>query len=173
MTQAITQFRGLLRSLVLDPMLLFAQVFSAQTVAQVVQQEVGETADRIYTPLATLAVFLSQILSNDHSCRNAVARFRSWRVAQGLKPCSLATGGYCTARKRLPETLVPIHSGVDGVVRNGSARTRTFTNGSASAAPSTAFFRPFLRRGILSGSGEGCSWWHSAFRLPGPHGPCT
>src|SRR5262249_41697629 len=106
-TQAITQFRGLLRCLVLDPMLLLAQVFSAKTVAQVVEKEVGQTKDRIYTPLVTLAVFLSQILSKDQSCRNAVARLRSWRVAQGLRPCSLATGGYCTARRRLPETLLP------------------------------------------------------------------
>jgi hypothetical protein len=106
-TQAITQVRGLLRSLVVDPMLLFAQVFSAKTVEQVVHEEVGQTDDRISTPLATLALFLDQILSNDHSCRNAVARFRSWRVAPGLKPCSLATGGSGTARKRLPETLLP------------------------------------------------------------------
>jgi Transposase DDE domain len=106
-TQASTQFRGLLRSLVVDPMLLFAQVFASKTVAQVVEEEVGETDDRIYTPLVTLALFLYQILSNDHSCRNAVARLRSWRVAHGLKPCSLATGGYCTARQRLPETLLP------------------------------------------------------------------
>jgi Transposase DDE domain len=106
-TQTITQFRGLLRSLVLDPMLLFAQVLSAKVVAQVVQEEVGQTDDRIYTPHVTLALLLSQIFSNDHSCRNAVARLRSWRVAHGLRPCSLATGGYCTARQRLPETLLP------------------------------------------------------------------
>ena len=103
---AITQFRGLLRSLVLDPMLLFAHVFSADLVAQIVNEEVGETDDRIYTPLVTLATFLAQIFSIDHSCRGAVARLRSWRVAQGLPPCSLATGGYCVARQRLPETLL-------------------------------------------------------------------
>ena len=39
--QAITQFRSLLRSLVLDPMLLFSRVLSAKTVAQVVQEEWG------------------------------------------------------------------------------------------------------------------------------------
>ena len=104
---AITQFRGLFRSLVLDPALLYAQILSAEIVAQIVFQEEGETDDRIYTPLVTLATFLFQILSNDHSCRNAVARLRAWRVAQGLPPCSLATGGYCTARKRLSETLLP------------------------------------------------------------------
>src|SRR6516225_1315003 len=106
-TQSITQFRGLFRSLVLDPMLLYAHVLSAKIVAQIVHEEVGETDDRIYTPLVTLATFLAQIFSNDQSCRNAVARLRSWRVAHGLEPCSLATGGYCTARQRLPETLLP------------------------------------------------------------------
>lgn len=92
-TQSITQFRSLFRSLVLDPALLYGQVLSAKIVAQVVHQEVGETDDRIYTPLVTLATFLFQILSKDHSCRNAVARLRGWRVARGLSPCSLATGG--------------------------------------------------------------------------------
>jgi hypothetical protein len=104
--QASTQFRGLFRSLVLDPGLLFAQILSAELVAAIVLEEVGQTCDRIFTPLVTLATFLSQILSDDHSCRGAVARLRAWRVAQGLKPCSLATGGYCTARQRLPETLL-------------------------------------------------------------------
>jgi hypothetical protein len=105
--RAITQFRGLFRSLVLDPSLLYAQILSAEIVASIVLQEVGETGDRIYTPLVTLATFLFQILSNDHSCRNAVARLRAWRIAKGLPPCSLATGGYCRARQRLPETLLP------------------------------------------------------------------
>jgi hypothetical protein len=105
--QSIAQFRCLFRSLVLDPALLYAHALSAKVVAQIVQEEVGQTNDRIYTPLVTLATFLAQILSNDHSCRGAVARLRSWRVAQGLTPCSLATGGYCTARQRLPETLLP------------------------------------------------------------------
>src|SRR5262245_23366626 len=104
-SQCITQFRGLFRSLVLDPTLLFAHAFSASIVARIVHQEVGETNDRIYSPLVTLATFLAQVFSNDHSCRGAVARLRSWRVAQGLPPCSLATGGYCIARQRLPETL--------------------------------------------------------------------
>jgi len=92
---------------VLDPTLLFAHILSAEIIAQIVLQEIGETGDRIFTPLVTLATFLSQILSDDHSCRGAVARLRAWRVAHGLPPCSLATGGYCTARRRLPEALLP------------------------------------------------------------------
>jgi hypothetical protein len=66
--------------MVLDPALLYALVLTAEILGQVVLQEVGQTEDRIFPPLATLATFLFQILSNDHFCRNAVARLRAWRV---------------------------------------------------------------------------------------------
>jgi len=57
----------------------------------------------IYTPAVTVWVFLSQCLSADHSCRDAVARLIAWRVARGQEPCSAETGAYCTARNDLPE----------------------------------------------------------------------
>jgi len=57
----------------------------------------------LYTPAVTVWVFLSQCLSPDHSCRDAVARLIAWRVAGGQEPCSAETGGYCTARNDLPE----------------------------------------------------------------------
>lgn len=57
----------------------------------------------IYTPAVTVWTFLSQCLSPDHSCRDAVARLISWRLAQGLSSCSAATGAYCTARGDVPE----------------------------------------------------------------------
>ena len=57
----------------------------------------------LYSPTVTLWVFLAQCLSADHSCREAVAQLIGWRVARGLRPCSAKTGGYCTARERLPE----------------------------------------------------------------------
>lgn len=60
----------------------------------------------IYTPAVTIWVFLSQCLSPDHSCRDAVARLSAWRLARGLKPCSAETGAYCTARNDLPEEAV-------------------------------------------------------------------
>ena len=56
-----------------------------------------------YSPLVTLWVFLSQVLSTDHSCRAAVARLVAHRVSRGQKPCSAETGAYCQARERLPE----------------------------------------------------------------------
>ena len=57
----------------------------------------------IYTPAVTVWVFLSQCLSADHSCRDAVARLIAWRLAGGQDPCSADTGGYCTARENIPE----------------------------------------------------------------------
>lgn len=101
------QFLALFRALVLDPMLTFARLLSAEALARIIAQEAGKTGDRLFTPEVTLATFLSQIRSDDHSGRAAVARLLAWRVAHGLKPCSIDTGGYCKARKRLPETLLP------------------------------------------------------------------
>jgi hypothetical protein len=57
----------------------------------------------VYSPAVTLWVFLSQCLSADHSCRDAVARLIAWRLACGQKPCSADTGAYCSARERIPE----------------------------------------------------------------------
>lgn len=57
----------------------------------------------ISPPAVTIWVFLSQCLSADHSCREAVARLVAWRVTQGQTPCSAETGAYCTARDALPE----------------------------------------------------------------------
>jgi hypothetical protein len=57
----------------------------------------------IYTPAMTVWIFLSQCLSPDHSCRDAVARLIAWRLARGRKPCSAGTGAYGTVRNDLPE----------------------------------------------------------------------
>ena len=61
--------------------------------------------ETLYNPAVTLWIFLTQVLSTDHSCRNAVAKFIAQRVARGLRPCSEKTGAYCTARRHLPEEL--------------------------------------------------------------------
>ena len=59
----------------------------------------------VYTPAVTVWVFLSQCLSADHSCRDAVARLLAWRLAQRLRPCSAETGAYCAARGNVPEDV--------------------------------------------------------------------
>src|SRR5262245_57464918 len=59
--------------------------------------------ERIYTPWITLSLSLSQVLSEDHSCDEAVDRFQKARSDQGLPPVSPETTSYCDARARLPE----------------------------------------------------------------------
>ena len=80
----------------------FASVLSDDLVKQALETIDFEWKDRIYTPLVTLWVFLSQVISADHSCRAAVARFVVHRVARGDSSCSSRTGAYCQARKKLP-----------------------------------------------------------------------
>jgi hypothetical protein len=92
---------------VLDPALVLARALDAGDLARIVAEEVGPTRDRLFTPAVTTAVFLSQVGSDDQSCRSAVARLLAWRVARGLPACSPDAGGYCKARQRLPESLLP------------------------------------------------------------------
>jgi hypothetical protein len=139
------QARSPFPSFVLDPALIFARVLDSESIARVVSEEVGKTCDRIFTPLVTLAVFLSQLLSDDHTCLPAVARLLAWRVARGLPACSPDTGGYCKARQRLPETLLPrlARDTADGLQENAPevwlfhARRVVMADGTAASMPDT------------------------------------
>lgn len=80
----------------------FSELLPAEQVNTVVAELGVVFRNRIYTPVVTLWTFLSQVLSQDHSCREAVARLLAWRVSQGQSACSTNTGSYCEARQRLP-----------------------------------------------------------------------
>ena len=97
------QVQFLRRQFLQDCDLPFTDVLSTEMVSQALTTAEVAWKDRIYTPLVTLWVFLGQVLSQDHSCRAAVARLIACRVARGRRPCSAETGAYCQARKRLPE----------------------------------------------------------------------
>jgi hypothetical protein len=97
------QVRFLQRQFLQDGESPFTNVLSEEVVAQALRAVELVWKDRIYTPLVTLWVFLGQVLSQDHSCRAAVARLIAHRVSRGRRPCSADTGAYCQARKRLPE----------------------------------------------------------------------
>lgn len=99
------QVRFLRRQFLQDGDLPFTNILSEATITQALAAVDVIWKDRIYSPLVTLWVFLSQVLSADHSCRAAVARLIAHRVSEGRRSCSPDTGAYCQARKRLPETL--------------------------------------------------------------------
>jgi hypothetical protein len=92
------------RQFLQDGDLPFTNVLTEEAIAQALTALSG-WLDRIFSPLVTLWVFLAQVLSADHSCRAAVARLITHRLAQGQRPCSAQTGAYCQARQRLPESF--------------------------------------------------------------------
>jgi hypothetical protein len=100
------QARHLCDDLTQAPGLPFADLLPAAQVHRALAQEQVSFAERLFTPLVTLWVFLSQILDPDGSCRAAVARFLAWRTARRLPPCSADPSAYCKARGRLPEGLL-------------------------------------------------------------------
>jgi putative transposase len=60
---------------------------------------------KLYTPVTTLLTFLAQLLGADGSCQQAVNGLIAERTAASKSKCSADTGGYCKARKRLPEAV--------------------------------------------------------------------
>jgi putative transposase len=69
-------------------------------------EELGyQWRDRIYSPMVTVWMFVTQVISADKSCQTAVGRLNAWRVARGLRNVSQKTTAFCKARGRLPEAL--------------------------------------------------------------------
>ena len=97
------QFGFLKRQFLQEGDLPFTGVLSDKTIKQALNAIDFAWKDRVYTPLVTLWLFLSQVISADHSCRSAVARLIAHRLSKGQSSCSARTGAYCQARARLPE----------------------------------------------------------------------
>lgn len=83
----------------------FGDVLPKSALIHSVTAESGAYRERIYSPFATLVLFIEQALGADQSCQAAVARGLSARAALGQRPVSLYTGAYCKARARLPLAL--------------------------------------------------------------------
>src|SRR5579864_1822881 len=87
-----------------DEGLPFSPVLPVTVVEQAFVDEgidFGSRADAVFRPAVTLWAWLSQVLEKDKSCRAAVARVLSLRVATGQAPCSEDTAAYCRARAKL------------------------------------------------------------------------
>jgi Transposase DDE domain len=89
-----------------QPGLPFLEVLCATEVETTCRAWNHKWRNRIYTPWITLAMFLSQILSSDQSCGDALERFQKYRKDCGLPPVADDTASYCEARQRLPEEVV-------------------------------------------------------------------
>lgn len=90
------------RSLREADLLPFHDLLDAKMVEAALDAEGVTFHQRLYTPLVTTCLFLSQVLDPDHSCRAAVARLIAWLAINNRRPCSPETGSYCDARQRLP-----------------------------------------------------------------------
>jgi len=84
----------------------FFNLLTGPELLSVIEDNLLAHRERLYHPTQTLTMFLSQALSADASCQNAVTEVAIHRLLDGLKPCSIKTGGYCRARQRLPTELV-------------------------------------------------------------------
>ena len=52
-------------------------------------------------------LFLSQVFSADHACRETLRKFLGWLALEG-KSASARTAGYCRARRRLPQEALDV-----------------------------------------------------------------
>ena len=59
---------------------------------------------RVFSTWRTFWLFLSQVLSSSHTCRESVRKAQAWLFQQQGKDISPNTSAYCQARKRLPQT---------------------------------------------------------------------
>src|SRR5271166_4240645 len=112
-----------------DQGLPFADSLSETSILDALNEHGFNYRDRVFGPVTTIWGFLSQVLSDDHSCRDAVSRIIAHRAASGLKVCSPNTASYCNARARIPtavlcrlakQTAQQLHAGLlDGWKWNG------------------------------------------------------
>ena len=84
----------------------FADVLTEASIHAALDEHGVPYRDRMFSPVTTIWGFLSQVLSDDHSCRDAVSRIIAHRAATGLVTCSPNTASYCNARGRLPTAVL-------------------------------------------------------------------
>jgi len=79
----------------------FADILTEKSIQDVLNEHGVNYRDRVFSPVTTIWGFLSQVLSEDHSCRDAVSRIIAHRAAIGDTVCSPNTASYCNARSRI------------------------------------------------------------------------
>jgi hypothetical protein len=84
----------------------FADVLTELRIREALDEHGVCYRQRVFNPVTTLWGFLSQVLSDDQSCRDAVTRIIAHRAANGLPTCSPNAASYCDARGRLPTAVL-------------------------------------------------------------------
>ena len=84
----------------------FFNVLTSAQLLQTTEALLPAHRERLYPPTVTLSMFMRQTLEADASCQKAVNGWAAQRAADGLRACSVRTGGYCRARQRLPLEMV-------------------------------------------------------------------
>jgi hypothetical protein len=144
----------------------FADVLTEARIQEVLNEHGVTFRDRVFSPVTTIWGFLSQVLSEDHSCRDTVSRIIAHRAAGGMAVCSSNTASYCTARSRIPvsvlstltkRTAEELHASVDDRWKwNG--RSVFILDGSSVSMPDNRRYqegtRPSGAAGAISGYGK-------------------
>src|SRR5450631_1801350 len=81
--------------------LAFDNFFSADSIAGIIANTPHKRSS-VFPPLVTLKAFIFQVLSDDGSCKQAVASVLVDRIVDGQSANMINTGPYCKARQRLP-----------------------------------------------------------------------
>ena len=89
-----------------DQGLPFADSLSELSILNALNEHGIKYRDRVFNPVTTIWGFLSQVLGEDHSCRDTVSRIIAHRASAGLKVCSPNTASYCNARARIPTAVL-------------------------------------------------------------------
>ncbi len=84
----------------------FADILTDASIREVLNEHGVQYRDRVFGPVTTIWGFLSQVLSEDHSCRDVVSRIIAHRAANGITMCSPNTASYCNARSRIPTSVL-------------------------------------------------------------------
>ena len=84
----------------------FVNALNSPQLLSVIENQPFPYGERQFLPDETLAMFLSQAMSADRSCQNAVNARAIQRMTEGLPPGNTHTGSYCKARQRLPLSMV-------------------------------------------------------------------
>ena len=84
-----------------NPISFFNQLTSIE-LNDIIKLTMPAFRERLYPPIETLSMFLSQALNSDRSCQNIVNEVAITRQTANYPLCKTNTGAYCKARKRLP-----------------------------------------------------------------------